>query len=90
MNVPDTKFSRNTMKLLNHNTSTLMLFCIFCCFHLYFMNVPSICEYYPPSIQVPPSRAYALLFFSLHEKMKGEKKKKKTIVCLLPEKKKTR
>ena len=23
MNVPDTKFSRNTMKLLNHNASTL-------------------------------------------------------------------
>ena len=25
MNVPDTKFSRNTMKLLNHNASTLMV-----------------------------------------------------------------
>ena len=25
MNVPDTKFSRNTMKLLNHNASTLTL-----------------------------------------------------------------
>ena len=24
MNVPDTKVSRNTMKLLNHNASTLM------------------------------------------------------------------
>ena len=24
MNVPDTKFSRNTMKLLNHNASTLI------------------------------------------------------------------
>ena len=24
MNVPDTKFSRNTMKLLNHNASTLL------------------------------------------------------------------
>ena len=28
MNVPDTKFSRNTMKLLNHNASTLRKFCI--------------------------------------------------------------
>ena len=25
MNVPDTKFSRNTMKLLNHNASTLRI-----------------------------------------------------------------
>ena len=26
MNVPDTKFSRNTMKLLNHNASTLKVY----------------------------------------------------------------
>ena len=30
MNVPDTKFSRNTMKLLNHNASTLIVPFVLC------------------------------------------------------------